>query len=156
MIMGRRRDGAVRVEEVRPSGSGTETKLVLLTALLTVFLCGGAVVLRTTAATSSAIADWQLDAFKDLRAEELAIFNSLHTAAPEIEMIHEEMGGWPTVDALAAELIPPFVRDAAWEKNGAMTWARKAMPAQGRHIVLYAGHPSGNAGTGLLPAGHAA
>lgn len=142
--MNRGRRGGLPACEVvvKPAGSGTETKLVLLFALLTIVVCGGAVALRNTTASGASIPDWQIDAFKDLGAEELAVFNSLYTAAPEIEMIHEEEGGWPTVDALASEFIPPFVRDAAWEKNGAMAWGRKAMPAQGKHIVLYVGHPS--------------
>lgn len=148
MIMGKRYRAPSCEVVVKPSGSGTETRLVLLAALLTIAFCGAAIVLRNTTATARDVPAWQVDAFKDLRAEELAIFNGLYTAAPEIEMIHEEMGGWPTVDALAAEYIPPFVEDAAWEKNGAMAWSRVAIASLGKHVVLYVGHPSDSSASG--------
>lgn len=150
MIMGKRYRQPVCEVVIRPAGSGTETRFVLLAALVTALVCGGAVLLRNVAATAKEAPSWQVDAFKELSPEELGVFNALYTAAPEIEMIHEEMGGWPTADALAAEYIPPFVEDAAWEKNGAMGWFRVAMASPGKHIVLYVGRPQKESGIGTF------
>jgi len=142
MIMGKRRFSPGCEMIVRPSGSGLETRLVLAVAMLTMVICGSAIVLRNTTATAKEVPTWQVDAFKDLRAEELATFNGLHTAAPEIEIFHEdEDSRWPTVDELASDLIPPFVQDAAWEKNGSLGWTRTIISTQDKHIALYVGHP---------------
>ncbi len=152
MIMGKRYSTPVCEEVVRPSGSGLETRMVFAVALLTVIICGGAILFRSTGATAKVVLAWQVDAFSDLRGEELAIFNGLHTAAPEIELFHEDKGendgGWPTVDQLAGELIPPFVHDAAWEKNGALGWTRSIISTQDKHIALYVGHPRDGAKSG--------
>lgn len=149
MIMGKANRRPYCDVVVRPSGSGTETKLVVLVALLVLVTCGSFIVLRNTTATAKSIPTWQIDAFKDLRAEELAIFNELHTAAPEIEIFHEDEGSrWPSVDELAADFVPPFVQDAAWEKNGRMGWSRNIISTQDKHIALYVGHPGDASKTG--------
>ena len=122
--------------------------MVLAVALMTVILCGIAIVLRNTTASAKAVTGWQVDAFKELRAEELATFNGLYTAAPEIELYHEEEGGWPTVDALASGYIPPFVQDAAWQRNGAFGWTCSVISTQNAHIALYVGHPQESAESG--------
>jgi len=126
---------------VRPSGPGLETRLVLTVALLTILICGGAIVLRNTAATATEIPGWQVNAFESLRAEELAIFNGLQTAALEIEMYHQDEAGWPSVDDLADDYITPFVQDAAWEQNASMAWTRNIISTEDKHIALYVGHP---------------
>nr|WP_277749736.1 MULTISPECIES: DUF6162 family protein [unclassified Pseudodesulfovibrio] len=126
---------------VCPSGTGQETWMVFAAALVTVIMCSVAIVLRNTTASARVVPAWQVDAFKELRAEELAIFNGLYTAAPEIQMYHEDDGGWPTVDALASWHVPPFVHDAAWIKNGAFGWTRSVIATQDEHVALYVGHP---------------
>lgn len=142
MIQGKGTPNAACEVVVRPAGSGLETRLVLAVALLTILICGGAIVLRNTAATAKEVPAWQVDAFKTLRAEELAVFNGLQTAALEIDMYHEDEAGWPTVDELAADYISPFVRDAAWEQNGKIAWTRNIISTQDKHIALYVGHPA--------------
>lgn len=142
MRMGKRRRAMTCEVVVRPAGAGAETGWVLFAALLILLICGGVIVLRNTSATAKVMPDWRVDAFQELRAEELAIFNGLHTAAPEIEIVHAEEGGWPTVDQLAADYIPPFVQDAAWERNGAMGWTRSIISTEDKHIALYVGHPA--------------
>ncbi len=150
MIMGKRYQPPVCEVVVRPSGSGTETRLVLLAALLTVLVCGATVLFRTASASVKPVPSWRVNAFRDLPPAQLGVFNALYNAAPEIEMIHEETGGWPTTDALAAEYIPPFVEDAAWEKNGSLGWSRVAIASPGRHIVLYVGRPDDGARSGTF------
>jgi len=148
VIMGKRYTPPVCEVVVRPAGAAVETKLVLLVALLTVVVCGSAIALRRAPSENATSPDWQVDAFRDLRAGELAVFNNLYTAAPEIEMSHEFDGGWPSVDQLATSLVPPFVRDAAWEKDGAMSWSRSIIDSRDKHIALYLGHPGKGAQSG--------
>lgn len=141
MIMGKKYSTPVCEVVVRPSGAGLETRMVFAVALLTIIICGSVILFRSSGATAKVIPAWQVDAFSDLRGEEMAIFNGLYTAAPEIELFYEDEGGWPTVDQLAKELIPPFVHDAAWEKNGAPGWVRNIISTQDKDIALYVGHP---------------
>jgi len=139
-IAGHMSPGCVKV--VRPSGTGLETRLVLMVALLTVLICGGSILLRNTSSAIRETPDWQIDAFKDLRTEELATFNGLYTAAPEIELFHEDVGSrWPTVDELESDFIPPFVQDVAWEQNGSIEWTHSIISTSSKHIALYVGHP---------------
>ncbi|NDV19055.1 hypothetical protein GO013_06430 [Pseudodesulfovibrio sp. JC047] len=127
---------------VRPAGAGVETRLVLLVAFLTVMVCGGSIFLRTSSARVAEVSGWQVDAFNDLRAEELALFNGLYTAAPEIMAFHDDSNGqWPSVTDLETDLIPPFIRDSAWRKNGAMEWSNSILSTKDKHIALYVGHP---------------
>ncbi|WP_041721150.1 DUF6162 family protein [Pseudodesulfovibrio piezophilus] len=127
---------------VKPSGSGLETRLVLLAALLTVIVCGGIIMVRHATATVQEAPSWQMNAFTDLRSEELATFNALYTAAPEIEAFHEdEDGRWPSVTELRAEFVPPFVQDAAWQRNGGLDWARSLISTSDKHIACYLGSP---------------
>lgn len=148
--MGKRFVGPVCEEVVRPSGSGRETGLVLLSALLTILVCGSVVALRNSATEAGPAPSWQVDAFGELGAGELAVFNALSTAAPEIEMIHEETGDWPTVARLEADYLPPFVEDAAWERNGAFAWGRVAIASAEKHIMLYVGRPRGDGAAFML------
>lgn len=142
MIMGKKQSLPRCEVIVRPSGAGMETRLVLLVALLTIAICGGVIALRNTRARATEIPTWKVDAFNELRSQELATFNALYTAAPEIEAFHEDgTNRWPSVDQLRAEYIPPFVQDAAWKKNGGLGWARSIISTQDKHIACYLGNP---------------
>ena len=55
MIMGKRYSTPVCEEVVRPSGSGLETRMVFAVALLTVIICGGAILFRSTGATAKVV-----------------------------------------------------------------------------------------------------
>jgi len=150
MIMGRRRDAARCVQVVRPAGPAAETRLVLAAALLTALLCAGAIALRHGPATARELPEWRINAFADLRPQELAVFNGLCSAAPEIDLHHAENGGWPSVDALADDFVPPFVQDGAWERNGGHHWTRSVLLSPGRHVALYVGHPDDAAASGTF------
>jgi hypothetical protein len=140
MIMGHRSSQFTCEEIVRPAGSHIESILVLLLSLIVVAVAGSVIVLRGTASTASAAQPWSVDAFTELLPAELAVFNALETAVPELEMIHED-DGWPTVAGLASELVPPFVQDGAWERNGRFDWERSVISTSERHIVCYIGRP---------------
>ena len=141
MSMGAQNQGAGCVVVVKPSGSGKETRLVLLVALLTVLVCGSAVAVRTVSTGVEPVPVWQIDAFSALNAQELATFNALHAAGPEIDMLHYDIGGWPSVTDLASEFIAPFMMDAAWGKNGRLEWTRSVVSAEEKHIAVYIGRP---------------
>ncbi len=142
MRMGSRRMRPMCEVVVRPSGSMRETRWVLLVALLTVAVCSGAIIVRNTSARAVETPSWQVDAFLDLRAEELATFNALHTAAPEIVLFHDDiLDQWPTVAELEGEFMPPFVQDAAWKQNGGHGWERSVISTQEKHIACYIGRP---------------
>jgi len=127
---------------VRPIGTGRETRLVLLAALVTLAVCALIVGFRNTTATAKVVPAWQVDAFKDLRTEELATFNALYTAVPEIEAMHgDRVNHWPTVAELESNYIPPFVPDTAWRKRGSLDWARSVVSTCESHVALYLGRP---------------
>lgn len=144
MIMGTRKWSGCAVV-VRPSGTSRETWLVMLVAALTVAICGAVVALRNPMETVTAEPEWRLNAFAELQGGELAVFNALHTAAPELIMAHEEEGNWPEIEALARDFLPPFVRDAAWRRNGQYHWERSIIRTADKHIACYLGRSFDNA-----------
>ncbi|MEF2232127.1 MAG: DUF6162 family protein [Pseudodesulfovibrio sp.] len=141
MIMGRRRGAACCTTVVRPAGPAAETRWVLAAALFSLLVCAGAISLRHGTVSARELPEWRIDAFAELRPQELAVFNGLCSAAPEIDLLHAGEGGWPSVDALAGEFIPPFVRDGAWQRNGGHHWIRSELSSTDRHVALYVGHP---------------
>lgn len=142
MIMGKRLNDPRCEVVVRASGSGRETRYVALVAFLTLIICCSAIVLRNTTAKAVPVPSWQVDAFNDLTTSELATFNALHSAAPEIDILHEDGLEWPSVDQLALEYMPPFVQDAAWEMSGKLAWSRTVISTKDKHIACYLGRPS--------------
>lgn len=137
---------------VRSANSRSETKLVLLVAILTIVLCGSVIAQRRTVTGVVEMPAWQVNAFQDLRATELATFNALNSASPEIEAFHDEDRHWPTIVELRGDYIPPFVQDAAWQKNGRLRWRRSILSVGKKHIALYFGKPErqGVSGSFLL------
>lgn len=145
---------ATRQTIVSPARGGTESKWLLLLTILILTICFTIVSARTHGNTESKTESWQLSAFSDLNSFEIGVFNSLQIAAIEIGQVHDiENGRWMGAKELKANYIPPFVKDAAWHKQGEIQWKQKLIDAQNRHIALYKGKPStGNAvgGTFLL------
>lgn len=126
---------------VRPAGAGREALAVLCLALAVVAVCGWSIGVRAGLTPDPAVEPWRMDAFADLAAAELAVFNALRTAAPEIEAMHEESGQWPTMTELEGAYIDPFVRDLSWRGNGALAWTRSVSATSDTHIALYLGSP---------------
>lgn len=136
-------------EVVRPSQGGAETSWLLVVAFLTVLVCALAIFLRNQTHTTKKLGGWQIDAFNQLSGQELGVFNALRIAALEIDDIHKDLdGGWVSVSALEELFIPPFVRDAAWQKQGKMNWRQKILPSMDKHIALYLGNPSDKEASG--------
>ncbi len=85
----------------------------------------------------------RLDAFNDLNSGETWVFNSLLTAAIEIDQTHDmEDGRWMDIAELEELYIPPFARDAAWKNQGKITWKLAILHADINHIALYRGIPA--------------
>lgn len=111
-----------RTQVVRPAGAGHETLYVVLISLLIVVLAATVVWMRGEREDEQAIASHQVDARRDLTAAEQGIYTDLRVAFDEIQLLREETAAVPSVDALAAEGLPPFVVDAGSQSRGSHQW----------------------------------
>ena len=132
----------VREHIVSPAISSAETRWLLL-IILAIFICYSIVITtQTRSGAEKQLEVWQLNAFEALNASELAVFNALQIAALEIEQTHHwENGRWLEIEELAELYITPFVKNAAWRKQGQIEWSQKIIPGDDRHIALYRGLP---------------
>lgn len=145
MNMGRRIQDVhpVREELVRPCGSSSETWWLLGCAIATLLFCFFAITSRQPTPASPTLQPWQLNAFTDLRPDELGTYNALYAAAMEIDDLHQnEDGKWLTIDSLEETFMPPFVKDAAWSRQGKLSWQRILPPLGTTDIALYLGVPA--------------
>lgn len=144
MNMGRRLEEMhpVREEIVRPGNGGSETWWLVGCAAATLLVCALAMGSRGSRAQAPALHSWQINAFSDLRADEQGTYSALYTAAMEIDDMHQSGdGGWLSVSEMEEDYMPPFVRDAAWERQGRLNWRRIVLPAGNRDVALYMGVP---------------
>ncbi len=138
---------------ITPAKGGTETRWLLIVAMCILIVCAIAISARTRDSKETELKSWQINAFEDLNAKEIGVFNSLLTASIEIEQTHDfEDGYWLEVNELEGLYVPPFVKDSAWKKQGQITWEKKILNAGKQHIAMYKGIPSNNdvRGTFLL------
>ena len=134
---------------VQPSGKGRETSLVFLAAAVVLITCVTLIFMNRTESESIKLQAYQISAFEDLNEQELAIFNGLFTSAIEIYEIHKDEGGkWLTVGELEKSLLPPFVKDLAWENNGRYEWIRRLNPAGSIDAAVYTGYSANKSRTG--------
>jgi hypothetical protein len=91
--------------------------------------------------------DWQVSAFSDLQGVDQSIYNELLVAADEIYWMNYFSGYWPQDEDFQEALLPPFYRDASWERNGAVNWVLKDVIQEGEAQGLTLYHGSG----GTLP-----
>lgn len=89
------------------------------------------------------ILDWQVSAYSGLRGVDQTIYNELLVAADEIYWMNYFSGFWPTDDDFQADLVPPFYRDASWQRNGSVHWALKDVIQEGEAQGLTLYHGSG-------------
>ncbi|PID76905.1 MAG: hypothetical protein CSB24_04205 [Deltaproteobacteria bacterium] len=129
---------------VTPAKGISETSWVLSLAFLILALCSVLIFTRGKEAAEEEISPWQINAFAELNASEMGVFNALLTAAIEIEQAHEE-GGWMEVVELEGMFIPPFARDTAWQKQGKIVWEKNIFNAGDKHIAAYKGTPANDA-----------
>ncbi|TWF46525.1 DUF6162 family protein [Neorhizobium alkalisoli] len=106
---------------VRPAGAGAETVLVLILCGAILITSTVIVALRTAPAVQTALANWQIDARMDLTAAEQGINADLRIAADDIAVALQG-GEVPTAEALAAEALAPFLKDATTGARGGHAW----------------------------------
>lgn len=128
---------------VCPAKSSTETRWLLGITLFTLVICATAISMPHSGSKTKQVEAWQLNAFAELNGNEIGVFNGLQTAALEIAETHElEDDHWMDVAELEKLYIPPFVKDAAWHKQGEILWSMKKLNSDKRHIALYKGTPA--------------
>lgn len=127
---------------VAPAKGGKETFWLLIVAAVILMCCGTAIGMRMNTDYKKSIDTWQVNAFSELEAGEISIFNALQTAAEEIAETHEmEPTSWMSVEELEELYVPPFAHDAAWNKQGKIKWTMQSGSSDNVHIGLYLGHP---------------
>lgn len=128
---------------VRPSGVERETLWVGLAA--GVILCAAVVTVTLRAAVPEmvALAAHQVDSRSGLTPAEQGLYADLLVAAQDIAAAPAVS----SVSDLAAEGLPPFVRDASWRARGAHEWSGWS----GEHgEAFYLGQPGDPALAGTL------
>jgi hypothetical protein len=116
-------------QTVRPAGTRSETLWVLLTAGLVLAAAATIVDLRATPAVGDARAAHQVDARSGLTPAEQGLYADLLAAAVDIAV----QAVPPSVARLAADGLPPFVRDSSWRTRGAHSWT--LVETAGDHVA---------------------
>lgn len=138
-------------QRITPSGKGKETSYVLLAAIIVLITCATLISLNQSTTELLELQNFQISAFADLNDQELAIFNGLYTSAYEIDEIHDEgCGEWLTVKDLEESLLPPFVKDSSWDKNGKYEWSRTLSPTGTIDVAIYIGNPADKTKSGAF------
>jgi hypothetical protein len=128
---------SVIVKPVKQRGE----ELFVLTATVAILLCAGiSIAIKKQGEFEKALKWYQISAFSQLSTNEQGVFTDLYTSAFDIDIYHRNNSEeWPDIPTLEANVIPPFVRDAVWEKRGRITWALRAMDKETVHRSLYIG-----------------
>jgi len=100
--------------------------------------------------------EWQVSSFSDLTAEDQAIHSALFAAIGEIDWYYYRLLSWPDIPALEEDYLPPFYKDAFWEKNGSLQWSvgRPLNNDQGATYYHGSGSPVPGQSSYLLLMGH--
>ncbi len=72
---------------------------------------------------SPPLLEWQVSSFSDLTAEDQAVHTALFSAVGEIDWYFYRLRLWPDIPDLEEDYLPPFYKDAFWEKNGSLQWS---------------------------------
>lgn len=126
---------------VRPARGEGELRWLLLFSTVIIFLCAMVIASGRKLGGQAELQPWQINAFQELRPEELGTFNALRTAALEIDDVHEDGGVWMDILDMQSLVIPPFVRDAAWRRQGRMGWEMRIPVSEKTDMALYLGVP---------------
>jgi len=108
---------------VSPASGHIESRWVGSIVILLLIIAGVAISQRQAEDDVMVLADWQLSGFHDLKPVDQTVYNSLYTSAEEIYWLHYyDNAAWPDISLLEEYLIPPFVKDASWERAGKVHW----------------------------------
>jgi len=112
----------VTVQVVRPAGAGHESLYVALVCALILAFAAAIILWHHEAPIEQSIADYQLDARRDLSAAEQGIYADLRVVAEEIPFIRDELGALPSPQQMGEEGFPPFMHDMSAEQRGGHHW----------------------------------
>lgn len=132
----------IRTEEVIPPSQRDDGSWVFLAAM-TIVVCviyiiafeRGGPVTKDAAVPSRALLPFQT-LFRDLPSVEQRVFRALQEGVVEALRARGATGTWPTVDALAAQGVPPFAPDVL-DRSG-LRWERRSTT----FLYQYVGLPS--------------
>jgi len=109
----------VATQIVRPAGAGSETAWVLAACALVVALSAVFVSTHTHSASVQTVAEYQIDARRDLTPAEQGLYADLRIAADELDD-----SALPSVEDLAGLGIAPFVADMSQARRGEHDWQK--------------------------------
>lgn len=105
---------------IKPAGVGHESMWVLGLCAAIIAVAGLVVSLRVTPETTTEIAEYQIDARRDLTVAEQGLYADLLIAVDEIAAIGDATP--PTVAALTEEGLSPFFKDVTSVQRGDHVW----------------------------------
>jgi len=112
----------VTLQVVRPAGAGHESLYVALVCCLILALAAAVIFWHHEAPIDQQVADYQIDARRDLSAAEQGIYADLRVVAEEVPFITEELGVLPSPQQMAEEGFAPFMQDISAQQRGAHRW----------------------------------
>jgi hypothetical protein len=81
------------------------------------------IALKGNGTTNKKLKKYQLSGVTNLSGDNQAVYKSLFQAGFEVRDKYMYGGEiWPTIRTLESDLIPPFTKDALWEKRGRIDW----------------------------------
>tara|TARA_R110000764_G_scaffold110263_1_gene196652 strand:+ start:114 stop:644 length:531 start_codon:yes stop_codon:yes gene_type:complete len=95
---------------------------VALVCALILALAAVVILWHHEAPVEQSVADYQLDARRDLSAAEQGIYADLRVVAEEIPFIRDELGALPSPQQMGEEGFPPFMQDMSAEQRGGHHW----------------------------------
>ncbi|MEH6566644.1 MAG: DUF6162 family protein [Halopseudomonas sp.] len=110
------------VQVVRPAGAGHESLYVAMVCALILALAAVVILWHHEAPVEQSIADYQVDARRDLNAAEQGIYADLRVVAEEVPYLTEELGELPDPQQMAEEGFAPFMADMSAQQRGAHHW----------------------------------
>jgi hypothetical protein len=127
---------------VKPLTGRREAVLLLAVVVLVCLVVGAYGFVQPARNAEPKLLDWQVSAFADLGRADQAIHSALRPALEEVYWTYKADGAWPTPEALAEYLLPPFYRDHFWEDSGRVDWrliSNAAVGAADQGAVFYLG-----------------
>lgn len=128
---------------VQPRRQRDEALFVLVATIAIILIAAAILTFSGKSITQPKLRSYQISAIDKLGPNDLNIFTDLYGQATEVERLHFTNGEvWPKLNQLENDYIPPFVKDAIWEKRGKLQWAMFPTDRDEIHTVAYVGRSS--------------
>jgi len=108
---------------ISPQGGRVESAVVAFAVCAVVAITVVYAAMQPDEPAPPPLLEWQVSSFSDLTAEDQAIHSALYSAVGEIDWFYYRLTAWPDIPDLEEEYLPPFYKDAFWEKNGSLQWS---------------------------------